>query len=69
MIDLALVKSTLFTSVISDALDAIDVRNQAMRPFVRPLDDNAVMVGFARTGLYAVRFRALPNECHRILPL
>jgi regulator of RNase E activity RraA len=62
MIDLALVKSKLFTSVISDALDSIGVRNQAMRPFVRPLDDNAVMVGFARTGLYAVRFHATPEE-------
>lgn len=55
-IDIALVKSKLFTAVISDALDAAGVTRQAMRPFVRPLNDALVMVGRARTGLYAVSY-------------
>jgi len=61
-LDLVLLKSKLFTSVISDALDSIGIMNQAMRPFVRPLDDACVMAGFARTGLYAVRSHASPTE-------
>ena len=43
----------LFTAVLSDVLDAAGRRSQAMRPGVRPLDESLVMVGRARTGLYA----------------
>ncbi|MCB2052876.1 MAG: RraA family protein [Geminicoccaceae bacterium] len=42
----------LYTSVISDTLDATGHRRQAMRSFVRPLDEDAVLYGRARTGLY-----------------
>ena len=43
----------LYVSVVSDVLDGIGLRNQALRPFVRPLDDSLVLFGRARTGRYA----------------
>jgi 4-hydroxy-4-methyl-2-oxoglutarate aldolase len=55
-IDLGLVRSKLFTAVISDAMDAAGITKQAMRPFIRPLDEGLVMVGRARTGLYSVTY-------------
>ena len=42
----------LYSAVLSDALDAAAPR-QAMRPFLRPLDDSLVLFGRVRTGLYA----------------
>jgi regulator of RNase E activity RraA len=42
----------LYSAVISDVLDSLGFMNQAMRPFVRPLDENLVLFGSARTGLY-----------------
>ena len=36
--------------------------NQALRPFVRPLDDALSFVGRARTGIYANAFSVLPDE-------
>ncbi len=42
----------LFCAVLSDALDAVGVRDQAMRPQIRPLDDQLVLCGRARTGMY-----------------
>src|ERR1700730_17639896 len=44
---------TLYSPVLSDTLDAMGYRNQAMRPFVRPLDESLVLFGRARTGRYA----------------
>ena len=43
---------TLYASVLSDVLDEMGYRNQALRPFVRPLDESLVLCGYARTGLY-----------------
>ena len=43
----------LYSAVISDALDAAGHPRQAMRPFLRPLDDSLVLFGRVRTGLYA----------------
>lgn len=43
----------LFTAVLSDALDAVGITDQAMMPGIRPLDDALKMCGRARTGLYA----------------
>ena len=43
----------LFTAVLSDALDALGHRQQAMSPRMRPLDDSLVLCGRARTGSYA----------------
>jgi regulator of RNase E activity RraA len=45
--------SVLYTAVLSDVLDSLGHMEQAMRPFVRPADESLVMVGRARTGLYA----------------
>lgn len=42
----------LFAAVLSDALDAVGVTNQAMSPRTRPLDDSLKMCGRARTGIY-----------------
>jgi 4-hydroxy-4-methyl-2-oxoglutarate aldolase len=40
------------TAVLSDTLDSLDLRHQAMQAHVRPLDLSLDMAGRARTGLY-----------------
>ena len=52
----------LYASVLSDVLDDHGYRYQAMRPFVRPLDDATIMFGRARTGLYTVVYDAPEDE-------
>ena len=42
----------LNAAVLSDTLDSLGVMQQAMRPFMRPLDDTLQLIGRARTGLY-----------------
>ncbi len=42
----------LYTSVVSDVLDGFGLMRQALRPFVRPLDETRVLFGRARTGHY-----------------
>ncbi len=42
----------LYASVVSDTLDSFGLRRQALRPFVRPLDETLVLFGRARTGRY-----------------
>lgn len=59
---IASVRERLFTAVLSDVLDAAGRRSQAMRPGVRPLDDSLVMVGRARTGLYADVYHVVAGE-------
>jgi 4-hydroxy-4-methyl-2-oxoglutarate aldolase len=44
--------NTLNAAVLSDAMDSVGLMHQAMKPFVRPLDDDSVLAGRARTGLY-----------------
>jgi len=46
------IADTLYTAVLSDVLDELGLREQAMPPSIRPLDDDLVMVGRARTGAY-----------------
>ena len=48
------------TAVLSDTLDSLDFRNQAMRPHIRPLDLSIDMAGRARTGLYMPVFHVDP---------
>ena len=43
---------TLFSALLSDAMDAIGVRDQAMTPRMRPLDETLILCGRARTGQY-----------------
>jgi hypothetical protein len=42
----------LSAAILSDVLDSLGLMRQAMRPFIRPLDDSSVLIGRARTGLY-----------------
>lgn len=46
------IREKLFTSVLSDCLDAVGVMNQALPSRIRPLDDNLVMAGRARTAAF-----------------
>ena len=42
----------LYAPVVSDVLDGVGLMHQALRPFVRPLDDTLLLFGRARTGRY-----------------
>ncbi|WID96433.1 RraA family protein [Bosea vestrisii] len=55
-LDLASLKGRLYSAVLSDVLDELGYPDQAVKPFVRPLDDASVLCGFARTGLYMKRY-------------
>jgi 4-hydroxy-4-methyl-2-oxoglutarate aldolase len=52
----------LYSAVLSDVLDGLGLAAQAMRPFVRPLDDGLVLFGRARTGLYMPRYHVEPGR-------
>ena len=52
----------LYTPVLSDVLDSFGLMHQALRPFVRPLDETLVLLGRARTGRYAVTEPTLPGH-------
>ena len=43
----------LYSAVLSDVLDEFGLMNQAMKPFIRPIDDRLAVMGPARTGLFA----------------
>lgn len=57
-LDLEGLKTRLYSAVLSDVLDQLGAPNQAVKPFVRPLDDASILCGFARTGLYMKRYHA-----------
>ena len=59
---LARARERLFTAVLSDTLDGMGHRDQAFRPGVRPLDEDLVLFGRARTGLYAEVYSVEPGE-------
>ena len=61
-IDFASLKTVLYSAVLSDVLDGFGHQSQAMRPFVRPLDENIVMFGRARTGLYMSTYSVAEGE-------
>jgi regulator of RNase E activity RraA len=46
-------RGQFFCALISDVLDGLGYMRQALPPHIRPVDDNVVMVGRARTMLYA----------------
>ena len=54
--------ATLYAAVLSDVMDGLGLMEQALRPFVRPLDDALVLFGRARTGLYMPRYQVAPGE-------
>jgi 4-hydroxy-4-methyl-2-oxoglutarate aldolase len=60
--DASQIKATLYSAVISDVLDEFGFSKQAMRPFVRPLDEACVLFGRARTGLYMATYQVAEGE-------
>jgi 4-hydroxy-4-methyl-2-oxoglutarate aldolase len=48
---LQFVEEQLYTAVISDSLDSLGARDQAMREYLRPIHDRCVFAGWARTML------------------
>ena len=62
MILSAELKTILYAAVLSDVLDGLGYMNQAMRPFVRPLDETLVLMGRARTGSYAQTYSVEADE-------
>ena len=49
---MAELRQTLFSALLSDCLDQIGLRRQAMPSRIRPLDESRIMVGRARTAAY-----------------
>lgn len=56
------ITGTLYAAVLSDVMDSLGLMDQAMRPFVRPLDEELVLFGRARTGLYMPRYAVAEGE-------
>ena len=54
--------TTLYSAVLSDVMDGLGLMEQALKPFVRPLDEASVLFGRARTGLYMPRYQVAPGE-------
>lgn len=60
--DFKALKEVLYSAVLSDVLDGLGRPRQAMRPFVRPLDEDKVLFGPARTGLFMPRYGVVEGE-------
>jgi regulator of RNase E activity RraA len=56
------ITARLYSAVLSDVLDSLGLTAQALRPFVRPLDESLVLFGRARTGLYMPRYHVEPGH-------
>jgi 4-hydroxy-4-methyl-2-oxoglutarate aldolase len=52
----------LSAPLLSDVMDSLGLMQQAMKPFVRPLDDEGILIGRARTGLYMPKYTVTPGE-------
>jgi regulator of RNase E activity RraA len=59
---LARIREKLYVAVLSDVLDELGHPRQALPSRIRPLDDNLVMAGFARTGLYRDVYHVAAGE-------
>jgi regulator of RNase E activity RraA len=59
--DLSEIREKLFCALLSDVLDALGCMDQAMPARIRPLDDASVMVGRARTAIFADIYEVTPN--------
>ncbi|MCC6717903.1 MAG: RraA family protein [Acetobacteraceae bacterium] len=62
MTDLAMIREKLFAALLSDVMDALGTWNQALPPRVRPLDESLVMVGRARTALFADQYHVAEGD-------
>ena len=60
-LDLTMMQA-LSSSILSDIMDGLGLRNRAMKPFVRPIDDGKVLIGRARTGLYMPAYALRDGE-------
>jgi len=54
--------TALSAAVLSDVMDSLGLSHRAMKSFVRPLDDDRVLVGRARTGLYMPAYALREGE-------
>jgi regulator of RNase E activity RraA len=62
MLDFKQLKQQLYSAVLSDVMDDLGLMHQAMRPFVRPIDDTLVTMGHARTGLFVDTYSVRDGE-------
>lgn len=60
--NIAQLREKLFTSVLSDCLDSVGLRNQALPSRIRPLDEASVMVGRARTAAFMEVYHVPPGS-------
>ena len=56
------IRAKLFTSVLSDCLDAVGVMDQATSRHIRPLDEERVMCGRARTAAFMEVYHHEPGS-------
>lgn len=59
--DFAELRRSFFAALISDCLDAVGYRRQAMPPRIRPLDEGRIMVGRARTAAFMEVYHVEPG--------
>ena len=57
----ALMREKLYTAVVSDMLDSLGFRDQAMRHDIRPLHPDFVVVGRARTAYWIEEYKVRDN--------
>ena len=57
----SLMRESLYTAVVSDELDRLGFRHQAMRHDIRPLRPDFVVIGRARTALWIPEYRVRDN--------
>lgn len=62
MFDFKRLSSELYSAVLSDVMDEFGLAKQAMKPFIRPVDDSLVMMGRVRTGLFAETYAVREGE-------
>ena len=55
-------RTRLYTAVLSDVLDELGYRHQALPPRIRPLDEGLILCGRARTGLYRDVYHVPPGH-------
>ena len=59
----------LYTPVLSDVLDSFGLMHQALRPFVRPLDETLTLFGRVRTGRYKATSVQAPEHNPYVLEM
>ncbi len=62
MFDFKRLSTELYSAVLCDVMDEFGLMNQAMKPFIRPVDDTLVMMGPARTGLFVDTYSVKEGE-------